>query len=67
MRKRNGITYTEAERFIYDPNYYGAMMVHMGDADGIINGVTQSYSEGARPILSVLGSAARRCGRGALY
>jgi malate dehydrogenase (oxaloacetate-decarboxylating)(NADP+) len=55
MKKRKGITYTEAERLIYDPNYYGAMMVHMGDADGLINGVTQSYAEGVRPILRVLG------------
>jgi malate dehydrogenase (oxaloacetate-decarboxylating)(NADP+) len=58
MRKRLGLTYVEAERYIYDPNYYGAMMVHMGDADGIINGATQSYSEGARPILRVLGKGA---------
>ena len=56
MKKRKGITFTEAERLIYDPNYYGAMMVHMGDADGLINGVTQSYSEGVRPILRVLGT-----------
>jgi malate dehydrogenase (oxaloacetate-decarboxylating)(NADP+) len=56
MRKRKGLTFSEAERLIYDPNYYGAMMVHMGDADGLINGVTQSYSEGVRPILRVLGT-----------
>jgi malate dehydrogenase (oxaloacetate-decarboxylating)(NADP+) len=55
MRKRLGVTYVEAERLVYDPNYYGAMMVHMGDADGIINGATQSYAEGARPLLRILG------------
>jgi malate dehydrogenase (oxaloacetate-decarboxylating)(NADP+) len=58
MRKRSGVTYVEAERLIYDPNYYGAMMVHTGDADGIINGATQSYSEGVRPILRILGKGA---------
>jgi len=56
MKKRKGITLTESERLVYDPNYYGAMMVHMGDADGLINGVTQSYAEGVRPILRVLGT-----------
>ncbi len=55
MRKRKGLTLAESERLIYDPNYFGAMMVHMGDADGFINGVTQSYPEGVRPILRVLG------------
>lgn len=56
MRKRRGLTLAEAERLIYDPNYFGAMMVHMGDADGLINGVTQNYSESVRPILRVLGT-----------
>ncbi|MBK9294145.1 MAG: NADP-dependent malic enzyme [Oligoflexia bacterium] len=56
LRKRKGLTFAEAERLIYDPNYYGAMMVHMGDADGLINGVTQSYSESVKPILRVLGT-----------
>lgn len=56
MRKRKGLTLAEAERLIYDPNYFGAMMVHMGDADGFINGVTQSYRESVTPILRVLGT-----------
>ncbi len=56
MRKRRGMTFDEAERLVYDPNYFGAMMVHMGDADGFINGVTQNYSESVRPILRVLGT-----------
>jgi malate dehydrogenase (oxaloacetate-decarboxylating)(NADP+) len=56
MRKRRGVTLVEAERLVYDPNYYGSMMVQMGDADGIINGVTQGYAEALRPILRVLGT-----------
>lgn len=56
MRKRKGLTLAEAERLIYDPNYFGAMMVRMGDADGFLNGVTQSYPEGVKPILRVLGT-----------
>lgn len=56
MRRRRGVTLIEAERLMYDPNYFGAMMVQVGDADGIINGATQSYSEGVRPLLRVLGT-----------
>jgi malate dehydrogenase (oxaloacetate-decarboxylating)(NADP+) len=56
MRRRKGVTLIEAERLVYDPNYFGAMMLKMGDADGLINGVTQNYSEGVRPLLRVLGT-----------
>ncbi|MDZ4678357.1 MAG: NADP-dependent malic enzyme [Oligoflexia bacterium] len=56
MRKRRGVTLLESERLMYDPNYFGAMMVHMGHADGLINGVTQSYAESVRPLLRVLGT-----------
>ncbi|MCC6277071.1 MAG: NADP-dependent malic enzyme [Oligoflexia bacterium] len=56
LRKRRGVTLTEAERLIYDPNYFGAMMVLTGDADGMINGATQGYADAVRPILRVLGT-----------
>lgn len=56
MRRRRGVTLLEAERLVYDPNYFGAMMVRLGEADGFINGVTQSYSEGVKPILRVIGA-----------
>jgi malate dehydrogenase (oxaloacetate-decarboxylating)(NADP+) len=36
-------------------NYYGAMMVEMGHADGLLNGISQSYPEVLRPAIQVIG------------
>ena len=41
-------------------NYFGTMMVEMGDADGLISGLTQSYPETIRPALQIVGTAPRR-------
>src|SRR5579872_625976 len=41
LRHRLGITRSEAHEWMLDSNYFGAMMVHMGDADGFIAGVNQ--------------------------
>jgi malate dehydrogenase (oxaloacetate-decarboxylating)(NADP+) len=35
-------------------NYFGAMMVRMGDADGFIAGVSQHYPETIRPALQII-------------
>jgi malate dehydrogenase (oxaloacetate-decarboxylating)(NADP+) len=36
-------------------NYFGSMMVHMGHADGLLSGVTQSYPDTIRPFLQTVG------------
>ncbi len=54
-RQRKGITVKEAERLMSDPNYFAAMMVMMDDADGLVTGSTQNYSEAVRPILQIIG------------
>ena len=41
-------------------NYFGTMMVEMGDADGLISGLTQSYPETIRPALQIIGTRQRR-------
>ena len=45
----------EAKTLMRNPNYFGAMMVHMGDADAFLAGVTQHYPETIRPALEVIG------------
>jgi len=55
MRKRKGVMKAEAERLMADPNYFAAMAVHQGDADGMITGATMNYSECVRPILQIIG------------
>lgn len=42
-RQRNGMTYREALEKMFDRNYFGMMMVEMGDADAFITGL---YSGG---------------------
>lgn len=55
MRCRKGITRQEAKRLLKtDPNYFGAMMVRMGDADGLVGGVNQHYPDTIRPALQTL-------------
>ena len=39
---------------MFDPNYYGATMVHMGDADGFVAGVSHHYPETIRPSLQII-------------
>ncbi len=54
LRHRLGITRTEAHEWMLNNNYFGAMMVHMGDADGFIAGVSQNYPETIRPALQII-------------
>ncbi len=53
MRWRKGVTEVNAQRAMLDPIYFGNMMVHEGDADGLIAGVTTSYPETVRPALQI--------------
>ncbi len=67
MRQRKGMTRAEAARYIERPNYLGAMMVHMGDADGLVSGLTQSYPNTIRPALQVIGMEEKRTRVAGLY
>ncbi|NCN95174.1 MAG: NADP-dependent malic enzyme, partial [Bdellovibrionales bacterium] len=64
MRKRKGVMRAEAERLMSDPNYFAAMAVHQGDADGMITGATMNYSECVRPILQIIGPGRSRVASG---
>ena len=55
LRCRKGITRREAARLMEnDPYYFGAMMVRMGDADGLIGGINQHYPQTIRPAMQLL-------------
>lgn len=54
LRQRRGVTRSEAREQMLNPNYFGAMMVHMGDADGFLAGVSQHYPETIRPALQII-------------
>ncbi|GAB2615947.1 NADP-dependent malic enzyme [Belliella aquatica] len=54
-RQRKGITPKEAVRLMRDRNYFGAMMVELGEADALISGLTKDYPKTILPSLHVIG------------
>ena len=54
LRQRRGVTLTEARELIKNRNVFGSLMVHLGDADALVSGVTQHYPDTLRPALQVI-------------
>jgi len=54
LRQRKGVASNEAEQMIVHPNYFGSVMVALGDADALVGGLTQHYPETIRPALQVI-------------
>jgi malate dehydrogenase (oxaloacetate-decarboxylating)(NADP+) len=54
-RKRKGLTFQESKRLMKDRNYFGAMMVELGEADALISGLTKDYPKTILPSLHVIG------------
>lgn len=54
LRHRKGITREMAETTMLNSDYFGSMMLHMGDADGLVSGVMHHYPDTIRPALQVI-------------
>jgi malate dehydrogenase (oxaloacetate-decarboxylating)(NADP+) len=54
LRQRKGITQREAQEWMQNHNIFAAMMVHTGDADALVGGLTQHYPDVIRPALQVI-------------
>ena len=54
-RKRKGLTYEETKELMFNKNYFGIMMVEMGDADAFVAGTTVRYPQILKPALEVIG------------
>jgi malate dehydrogenase (oxaloacetate-decarboxylating)(NADP+) len=54
LRRRKGMTLSDARRSLRDPDYFAAMMAHSGDADAVLGGLTTNYPATLRPALQVL-------------
>ncbi len=54
-RKRKGLTYPEALDKMTNRNYFGAMMVEIGEADALISGATSKYADTIRPAIQTVG------------
>lgn len=54
-RQRKGFNYYESKKIMKDRNYFGCMMVEMGDADAMISGLSKNYPDTIRPALHCIG------------
>jgi malate dehydrogenase (oxaloacetate-decarboxylating)(NADP+) len=55
MRERKGTTRRDASAALRNRNTFAMMMVHEGDADGVVTGLYYTYAEAIRPALRILG------------
>ncbi len=56
LRRRKGMTDHAARAALHHYTEYAAMMVRMGDADGMCGGLDSTYADTARPTLQILGT-----------
>ena len=54
LRQRKGVTPTEAAKMARAPVTFASLMVHMGDADALVGGLTTHYPDTIRPALQVI-------------
>jgi len=54
-RLRKGLTRTEARAKMYEPTWFGGMMVRSREADGMVAGIDSNYPEVLRPVLQSVG------------
>ncbi len=55
LRQRKGMTLDNARAAVQRGDYYAAVMVDQGDADGMVTGFRLNYPETVRPVLEVFG------------
>ena len=54
MRQRKGVTKSAAHQMLRDNNYFAAMLVRTGAAEGMIGGVVEPYVNGLIPIMEII-------------
>ncbi len=54
LRQRRGVALPEAREMLANRNLFGSVMVHVGDADALVSGVTQHFPDTIRPALQVI-------------
>lgn len=57
MRKSKGMTPEKAQAQMKDPLFFGAMMVKLGEADGMVAGACHSTGDVLRPALQIIKTA----------
>ncbi len=54
LRKSKGVTPEQARKTLAQANYFGAMLVKMGEADALLGGATYSTADTVRPALQLI-------------
>jgi phosphate acetyltransferase len=54
LRRHQGLKEPEAREALLQPNYFGAMMVAMHQADGFVSGTNQSSGSVLRPLFQII-------------
>ena len=67
IRQRRGMTIDDARREIRKRSYFGTLMLHAGDADCLLGGLTTYYAETLKPVLQLLPLEAGRTIVSAFY
>src|SRR5205814_9368402 len=57
LRRKKGMKELEAREAMLQPNYFGAMMVAMHQADGFVSGTNQSTGSVLRPLFQIINVA----------
>lgn len=56
-RQRRGISLLDAQKLMRERNYFAAMMVNEGEADGLVTGHSRSYPSIVKPMLQLIEKA----------
>lgn len=57
LRAKKGVTIEQAREKIRDVSYFGTMMVHMGDADGMVSGAAHTTAHTIVPSFQIIKTA----------
>jgi malate dehydrogenase (oxaloacetate-decarboxylating)(NADP+) len=56
-KKRRGVQFLDAQKWMRERNYFAAMMVNEGDADAMLTGYSRSYPSTVKPIMQLIDKA----------
>ena len=57
LRAKKGVTLEQAREKVTDMSYFGTMMVHMGDADGMVSGAAHTTAHTIVPSFQIIKTA----------
>jgi phosphate acetyltransferase len=57
LRAHKGVTDSQASDIVYDPGYFGTLLVHEGLTDGMVSGAVHSTAATLRPAFEIIGTA----------